>query len=160
MGGWGLCSPSVHLAAILGTIMVLWLLYKQALPPPCGVPHAVYDVRCDCLLVFSNQILKSCHIPALCAKNSCFTMADKISDDQPGPTDNAVPNASGKGMDPEKQAVRSKDADAALEFLCSEGTTVMTEVDEKSLVRKVDWRIVPLMCKSSRYQTAGRSVLS
>lgn len=90
------------------------------------------------------------------SKNSGFTMADKISNHQPSRTDNAVP----KAMDPEKQALRSKDADAALEFLCSEGTTAMTDVDEKSLVRKIDWRVVPLMCKVSQHQTAGRSVSS
>ncbi|KAG8166922.1 hypothetical protein KVR01_002611 [Diaporthe batatas] len=81
-------------------------------------------------------------------------MADKISDDQPSrTTGNLVPDASGKAMDLEKQALRSKDADAALEFLCSEGTTVMTDVDEKSLVRKIDWRIVPLMwaCYNLQY---------
>lgn len=51
-------------------------------------------------------------------------------------------------MDSEKQtaAPRHHDTDAALEFLHAEDTTV-TEVNEKDLVRKIDWRIVPLMCK-------------
>lgn len=53
------------------------------------------------------------------------------------------------GMDSvEKQALAHDKVDAALEFLNAESTSV-TEVDEKTLVRKIDWRIVPLMCKSS-----------
>lgn len=78
-------------------------------------------------------------------------MDDKISDDHPSPTGktDTVLDNSDKTMDSEKQALRSKDADAALEFLYAEGTTLMTNVDEKRLVRKIDWRIVPLMCRSS-----------
>lgn len=49
--------------------------------------------------------------------------------------------------DPELQVPRPADADAALEFVTHENTGTMTEVDEKKLVRKIDWRIVPLMCK-------------
>lgn len=80
-------------------------------------------------------------------------MADKISDSHPSTVGNDVLDNSEKTMDSEKQALKSKDADAALEFLYAEETTVMTDVDEKSLVRKIDWRIVPLMCRSSGYQT-------
>jgi len=36
-------------------------------------------------------------------------------------------------------------ADAALEFLRTEDIAVITEVDEKALVRKIDWMIMPLM---------------
>lgn len=36
--------------------------------------------------------------------------------------------------------------DAAFEFLDVENASV-TEVDEKQLLSKIDWRIVPLMCK-------------
>jgi hypothetical protein len=39
----------------------------------------------------------------------------------------------------------STEADAALGFLASEGTAAFTEIDEKKLVRKIDWMIVPLM---------------
>lgn len=79
-------------------------------------------------------------------------MADKISDDRPSPTGNTdtVLDNSGKTIDYEKQVLRTKDADAALEFLYAEDTILMTEVDEKRLVRKIDWRIVPLMCTLSR----------
>ena len=35
------------------------------------------------------------------------------------------------------------DVDAALEYLDHEDTTVMRTVDEKKLVRKIDWMIVP-----------------
>lgn len=50
------------------------------------------------------------------------------------------------GMDSEKQVLAHDKVDAALEFLNAESTSI-TEVDEKALVRKIDWRIVPLMCK-------------
>lgn len=76
-------------------------------------------------------------------------MTDKISDNHPSPADNNVMDNSEKAMESEKQALGSQDADAALEFLYAEETTVMTDVDEKRLVRKIDWRIVPLMCRSS-----------
>ncbi|KAL8738516.1 MAG: hypothetical protein Q9190_007989 [Brigantiaea leucoxantha] len=33
------------------------------------------------------------------------------------------------------------EVDAALEYLSNEDTTVMTEIDEKKLVRKIDWMI-------------------
>lgn len=53
-------------------------------------------------------------------------------------------------MDSEKQQaavnLAHDNVDAALEFLNAESTSV-TEVNEKDLVRKIDWRIVPLMCK-------------
>lgn len=39
----------------------------------------------------------------------------------------------------------STEADAALGFLASEGTAAFTEIDEKKLVRKIDWMTVPLM---------------
>ncbi|KAI3398084.1 hypothetical protein diail_9837 [Diaporthe ilicicola] len=81
-------------------------------------------------------------------------MPDDISDEKISPTDRNVLNNSEKViMDSEKQALRSKDADAALEFLYAEGTTIMTDVDEAKLVRKIDWRIVPLMwaCYNLQY---------
>lgn len=36
-------------------------------------------------------------------------------------------------------------ADAALEFLRDEDTGIAVEVNEKALVRKIDWMIMPLM---------------
>ncbi|GFF56461.1 uncharacterized transporter C417.10 [Aspergillus lentulus] len=39
----------------------------------------------------------------------------------------------------------SAEADAALGFLASEEAATFTEIDEKKLVRKIDWMIVPLM---------------
>ncbi|KAJ4410563.1 hypothetical protein N0V82_009227 [Gnomoniopsis sp. IMI 355080] len=55
-------------------------------------------------------------------------------------------------LDHEKQTLRPDRVDAALEFLNNESGTV-TEVDEKKLVRKIDWRIVPLMwaCYNLQY---------
>lgn len=35
--------------------------------------------------------------------------------------------------------------DAALEFLHGENNAIAIEVDEKALVRKIDWMIMPLM---------------
>ena len=37
------------------------------------------------------------------------------------------------------------EVDAALEYLANEDTTVMGEIDEKKLVKKIDWMIVPLL---------------
>lgn len=58
-------------------------------------------------------------------------------------------------VDSEKQVLRSDKVDAALEFLNAEDTTV-TEVDEKALVRKIDWQIVPLMCEYMPRLRAGQ----
>lgn len=111
-------------------------------------------LRCDCLAVFSpsscSLLVPSAVIPLRNPKDSSSNMADKISDDHPSPmgnTKSALDNQE-KTIDSEKQALQSKDADAALEFLYAEETTLMTDVDEKSLVRKIDWRIAPLMCRS------------
>lgn len=38
------------------------------------------------------------------------------------------------------------DGDAALQFLNNGPATVMTEADEKRLLRKIDRTIMPLMC--------------
>lgn len=77
-------------------------------------------------------------------------MAAEISHDQFSATDKTLI------MDSEKQAMKHGDVDAALEFLNNEGATVV-EVDEKTLVRKIDRRIVPLMCEplSSRRVLSG-----
>ncbi|KAI4592461.1 hypothetical protein KJ359_011158 [Pestalotiopsis sp. 9143b] len=48
-------------------------------------------------------------------------------------------------MDNEKQSPETADADAALDYLVHEQTGAMTEIDEKKLVRKIDWWIIPLM---------------
>lgn len=48
-------------------------------------------------------------------------------------------------MDIEEKRVELGDVDAALEYLNHEDTTLMSEIDEKKLVRKIDWMIVPLM---------------
>lgn len=60
-------------------------------------------------------------------------------------------------LDTEKQqalAVEKGEADAALAFLNNEAGTV-AEVDEKALVRKIDWRIVPLMCEHCNVRAEG-----
>ena len=48
-------------------------------------------------------------------------------------------------VDVEEKRVELGDVDAALEYLNHEDTTLMSEVDEKKLVRKIDWMIVPLL---------------
>jgi hypothetical protein len=50
-------------------------------------------------------------------------------------------------VDSEGQAPKAADVDAALDYLAQENMATMTEIDEKRLVRKIDWWIVPLMCK-------------
>ena len=49
--------------------------------------------------------------------------------------------------------VNIEEVDAALIYLKNEGTAVMTAIDEKKLVRKIDWMIVPLMwcCYTLQY---------
>lgn len=46
------------------------------------------------------------------------------------------------------EKVASKDVDAALQFLNNESSAPMTPEDERRLLRKIDFRIVPLMCLS------------
>ncbi|KAI1773655.1 allantoate permease [Hypoxylon cercidicola] len=59
----------------------------------------------------------------------------------------------GEKMEKGEPAPQAADVDAALEYLNHEGTSVMTEVDEKALVRKLDLTIVPLMwaCYNLQY---------
>lgn len=65
------------------------------------------------------------------------------------------PSVSSNGCDVEatKRALPSGKVDAALEFLQTEGTAVMSDLDEKKLVRKIDWMIMPLMwaCYNLQY---------
>lgn len=75
-------------------------------------------------------------------------MDGDIPDSQPSPTEGKAVMEKSAALDPEKQALEHKNVDAALEFLASEEIGIMTEVDEKKLVRKIDWRIMPLMCMS------------
>ena len=48
-------------------------------------------------------------------------------------------------VDVKNGIIREGKADAALEFLRDEETIGAEEVDEKTLVRKIDWMIMPLM---------------
>lgn len=68
--------------------------------------------------------------------------------DQASSTDDKIIMDKAVTVDAEKQVLEHKDVDAALEFLASEEIRIMTEEDEKKLVRKIDWRIMPLMCTS------------
>ncbi|KAI9730684.1 MAG: hypothetical protein M1834_005652 [Cirrosporium novae-zelandiae] len=49
-----------------------------------------------------------------------------------------------------KRVDDSAQVDDALRYLNHEDTTIMSEIDEKKLVRKIDWMIVPLMCQLCR----------
>ncbi|ROV93823.1 hypothetical protein VMCG_08817 [Cytospora schulzeri] len=77
-----------------------------------------------------------------------------ITSGQESPTDDKViMEKVAVAKDSEKQALEHKNVDAALEFLASEEIGIMTEVDEKKLVRKIDWRIMPVMwaCYNLQY---------
>ncbi|KAI1373006.1 allantoate permease [Hypoxylon crocopeplum] len=63
-------------------------------------------------------------------------------------------------MDPEGQAPKATDVDAALEYLNHEDTTVMTEIDEKALVRKLDLTIVPLMWACYNLQYLDKTLIN
>lgn len=55
--------------------------------------------------------------------------------------------AAGNAVDIESKTgyLSAGKADAALDFLRTEDTALLSEVDEKKLVRKIDWMIMPLM---------------
>jgi hypothetical protein len=48
-------------------------------------------------------------------------------------------------IETKNEMIATGKADAALEFLRTEDIADITEVDEKALVRKIDWMIMPLM---------------
>lgn len=58
--------------------------------------------------------------------------------------DQSVQN-DGMDVDVKSGIVQDGKADAALDFLRAEDNLGATEVDEKALVRKIDWMIMPLM---------------
>ncbi|KAI1847722.1 hypothetical protein JX266_006217 [Neoarthrinium moseri] len=62
--------------------------------------------------------------------------------------------------DTEGQMPHSGDVDAALEYLDHETMTVMTEIDEKKLVRKIDWWIVPLMWACYNLQYLDKTLIN
>ncbi len=61
-------------------------------------------------------------------------------------TDNDAPAAMElEGGEPTK-VISAREVDAALQFLDNDGTrTTMTEIEEKRLIRKIDWHLMPLM---------------
>lgn len=83
-------------------------------------------------------------------------MDGDIPHGQASSTDDKVMMEKSAIMDPEKQALEHKNVDAALEFLATEEIGIMTEMDEKKLVRKIDWRIMPLMCTSPRHVSSTK----
>jgi hypothetical protein len=56
-----------------------------------------------------------------------------------------IPSVGGD-VEETKRALSSGRADAALEFLQAQGTVDMSAIDEKKLVQKIDWMIMPLLC--------------
>lgn len=66
-----------------------------------------------------------------------------------GPNSSEIPTQSVSGnfdIETKNGLIATGKADAALEFLRTEDNiAVISEVDEKALVRKIDWMIMPLM---------------
>ncbi|OTB02239.1 hypothetical protein M426DRAFT_199882 [Hypoxylon sp. CI-4A] len=60
----------------------------------------------------------------------------------------------------EKQPPKVVDVDAALEYLNHENTTVLTEINEKALVRKIDWTIVPIMWACYNLQYLDKTLIN
>ncbi|KAI0156679.1 allantoate permease [Hypoxylon sp. FL1284] len=65
-----------------------------------------------------------------------------------------------KKMESGGPAPPAADVDAALEYLNHENTTVMTEVNEKALVRKLDFTIVPLMWACYNLQYLDKTLIN
>ncbi|KAI0103122.1 allantoate permease [Hypoxylon sp. NC0597] len=63
-------------------------------------------------------------------------------------------------IEKEGQVPKTTDVDAALEYLNGEGTTVMTEINEKALVRKIDWMIVPIMWACYNLQYLDKTLIN
>ncbi|KAJ5212329.1 uncharacterized protein N7498_003975 [Penicillium cinerascens] len=59
-----------------------------------------------------------------------------------------------------KNGLPAGKADAALEFLRDEDTAVATEVNEKALVRKIDWMIMPLMWAAYNLQYLDKVLIN
>ncbi|KAL7625986.1 hypothetical protein AAE478_002755 [Parahypoxylon ruwenzoriense] len=66
----------------------------------------------------------------------------------------------GEKADMEGQGLDGVDVDAALEYLNRESTTVMTEIDEKALVRKLDFTIVPIMWACYNLQYLDKTLIN
>lgn len=106
-------------------------------------------------LVVSNLYPRSRNILFPAGDFICVSEMDgHISHDQATSTEDKTAVAKAVTRDPEKQVLEHKNVDAALEFLNTEELGSMSEVDEKKLLHKIDWRIVPLMCTSWRRSTA------
>ncbi|XDG00441.1 hypothetical protein ABKA04_000056 [Annulohypoxylon sp. FPYF3050] len=63
-------------------------------------------------------------------------------------------------MDGEGKTLQATDVDAALEYLNREGTTVMTEINEKALVRKIDMMVIPLMWACYNLQYLDKTLIN
>ncbi|KAI0004772.1 allantoate permease [Xylariaceae sp. FL0662B] len=73
------------------------------------------------------------------------------------PTELAI---SADKVDAERQVPKSTDVDAALEYLNHENTTVMTEINEKALIRKLDLTIVPIMWACYNLQYLDKTLIN
>ncbi|KAI0880796.1 allantoate permease [Annulohypoxylon maeteangense] len=62
--------------------------------------------------------------------------------------------------DKEGKSLQAADVDAALEYLNREGMTVMTEINEKALVRKIDLMIIPLMWACYNLQYLDKTLIN
>ncbi|KAI1637110.1 allantoate permease [Biscogniauxia mediterranea] len=60
----------------------------------------------------------------------------------------------------ERQSPKTVDVDAALEYLNHDNATTMTQVNEKELVKKIDWAIVPLMWACYNLQYLDKTLIN
>ncbi|CAL5870096.1 uncharacterized protein PFLUO_LOCUS4330 [Penicillium psychrofluorescens] len=70
--------------------------------------------------------------------------------------------AAGNAVDIESKTgyLSAGKADAALDFLRTEDTALLSEVDEKKLVRKIDWMIMPLMWAAYNLQYLDKVLIN
>ncbi|KKY21078.1 putative allantoate permease [Phaeomoniella chlamydospora] len=59
-----------------------------------------------------------------------------------------------------RPSINATDVDAALEYLNHENASTFTELDEKRLVRKIDWRIVPIMWACYNLQYLDKTLIN
>jgi hypothetical protein len=65
------------------------------------------------------------------------------------------------GMGAEKRIVDARDVDEALKFLEANSDTISLEhVNEKELMRKVDWTLMPLMLLCYLLQYSDKTLIS
>ncbi|KAJ6171923.1 hypothetical protein N7470_000990 [Penicillium chermesinum] len=77
-----------------------------------------------------------------------------------GSPDERGPSVATESVGDIKYALVEGKADAALAFLHSEGTAAVVDINEKALVRKIDWMIVPLMWAAYNLQYLDKVLIN